>query len=162
MTPSRDRLVDLAVKMSANAEKILDAEGFHAPMCVLWPRDGQQPSVHLLDDSDPQAIAGWGAEIVKAAAETDATTVVFIMEGWTAKPPGRQVEAREGLLVAAANALGDEVMIETPTSSDTRGRRTVTGAHVVRPNSQELSVFGPLTAFWARSFARPPGDIAQR
>jgi hypothetical protein len=116
-TSDRDRLVDLAMKMSTHAEGELEANGFHAPMCVVWQRDNHKPVARLLDDSGPEAIAGWGADLAKHAVESDATTAVIIMEGWAAKPPGRRSEAQPVLIVAALNALGDEVIIETPTVS---------------------------------------------
>ena len=158
ITPKRDGLVDLALAMSTNAQELMDEEGFHPPMYVLWPQDKRlEPITSLLDDSGPATIARWGTVIADAAAEARATTAVLIMEGWTADETADTRQAQEALIVVAANGNGHEVIIETPTASDDQGRRRATGERMVRPEGQEHSAFGPLRDLWRRSLTRPPG-----
>ena len=126
MIGDRDGLVAFALRIGKHAAQELEAEGVHPPLYMLWPQDRTaQPVTRLLDDSGPHAIDRWGEVIARAAAEARATTAVVIMEGWTAKPPGRRNEAQEVLIVAVANADGHEAVIETLTTMDDRGRRHV-------------------------------------
>ena len=158
VTPGREGLVAFALRMSTHAQELLDEEGLHPAMFVLWPQDKKlQPITTLLDDSSPEAIATWGTVIAQAALEARATTAALIMEGWTADPGADKLQAQEALIVVAANGNGHEVIIEMPTAQDDKGRRRATGERVVRPEGQEHSAFEPLRAMWRRSLTWPAG-----
>jgi hypothetical protein len=155
MTPFENPLVDLAQRMSQHAEEELTEEGYHVPLFVLWPMDDSKPVTRRLPDGDAGVIGSWGTVIARAAAETVATTVIVVFETLAASPPGQDA-AVELLVVAAADALDHEVVLETPTAS-TGGRRRIAGERVMRPSAQRLTLLDPVRAFWRQSFRAPHG-----
>lgn len=157
MSADRDRLIAFTRRYSKHAEEELGREGVHPPMFMLWHGGQPEPMLRLLDDSTPNAISRWGSEIAEAALQARSTLALVVMEAKSAQLPGSTEQAKNVLIVAAANPLG-MVVIETDIADEPNGRRHATGDGRVLPAEHELSLFNAIKAVWTEMLILPGGE----